>query len=988
MFVEAIFNDAKEVLGMCNETKIFSRLTDAVEALANKGQWDSLLTYLVITTTGDNELIALPTEVDAVLRLNINGTPSFARDRMWEFTLDGPGTTDARLGFQWEDLGDLPQGGYITPDDPNVTESGEGIQQAEAVRPPPGGRPPNPPVAHPHGSYGINFPLNVIMYAREYRRGQTAHIIYTTDGSDPTWTHGTHGGRTVRLTLNNETTLKFVAAVDVHSISSIVEEFYTDTPAPEPPPDPNPPPPPVFPGQRILRISQKAVSVRALVRLKPRTITSQGDWIPLDSKLAILLMLKALESYRRGKPEDFQLGQAQEKQALQFLQEEQSSRNIDGDLAKVFDRPPLVGFTYHSNNVVVVADIYDEAAAISGGIGKTQVLDRISEAIEVLANKGQWDGLTAYLDMVPGSDVIGLPRQVEIPLRINIESRPAISRTRLFEFTTNGPGTDLTEVTTLTWEDQGDGPLMLPITPANPQPISVGGVSADQGKKVTVYGIDVNDTEQVKDYLIPANEALQVSQPVTWKQITRLTKEVTQGPITIFANFQAIAVLYPDETEPKFRIIKLNKRADNIKIMFRKTSLKVTSTDDMIPLKSRSAILTMMRALQILKAPDLQPPMIQASQALETQALKYLQEEEQSRLAFIQASAKDQMPALGSNLNSQGVVTAGDVYDDAAEIFGPIGRQRLFDKITEAMELLANKSQWDGMDGYVDIVTDQRGYVTFPRRVETPVAVNFNRSPAQIRNKWYEFHMNGLGSDPVRGDFLDDLGESPLIIDLEDGPMRLFAQTGLTSDGDTVIRAYGYDNTGEWVRTLEGDKFVDGEIVPVTVVAPNDASTVTVQTTTNEFRQVFRVTKEETDMPVTLFGTASQYAAADYTNPKVSNAPVTPKLLAFYDADETEPMFRRMRVPTYVTWLRMRYRLRTMKITKMSDVLNMRSKTALVTMMRGLKALETDANAYQAQETIAIKLISEEQMSRSPAETFDLQFDQRVCFADPLQGQY
>jgi hypothetical protein len=84
----------------------------------------------------------------------------------------------------------------------------------------------------------------------------------------------------------------------------------------------------------------------------------------------------------------------------------------------------------------------------------------------------------------------------------------------------------------------------------------------------------------------------------------------------------------------------------------------------------------------------------------------------------------------------------------------------------------------------------------------------------------------------------------------------------------------------------------------------------------------------------------------------------------------------------------MRYRTRNIKITKMSDPLNMKSKTALITMLRSMKALETDPAAAQAFELTAVKMISEEEMSRNPSETFDLQFDQSICFADPLQGRY
>ncbi len=149
--------------------------------------------------------------------------------------------------------------------------------------------------------------------------------------------------------------------------------------------------------------------------------------------------------------------------------------------------------------------------------------------------------------------------------------------------------------------------------------------------------------------------------------------------------------------------------------------------------------------------------------------------------------------------------------------------------------MLANKSQWDGMDGYVDIVTDQRGYMTLPRRVEVPIGVNFWRTPAQIRNKWYEFHMNGLGTDPVRGDYLDDVGEYP-IINEPSQPLRLFIQTINPADGELKVRAYGYNNTGAWIRSLENGEYVDGELIPVNVIIPTSFANNTTSTASGYLR--------------------------------------------------------------------------------------------------------------------------------------------------------
>ena len=86
--------------------------------------------------------------------------------------------------------------------------------------------------------------------------------------------------------------------------------------------------------------------------------------------------------------------------------------------------------------------------------------------------------------------------------------------------------------------------------------------------------------------------------------------------------------------------------------------------------------------------------------------------------------------------------------------------------------------------------------------------------------------MNGMGTseDPVGqlgsncggGGYWDDVGEYPVIQE-PPSPVRLYAITSFDSDGGKKIRAYGYDLTGNWIRSVENGEYVDGEIVPVTV---------------------------------------------------------------------------------------------------------------------------------------------------------------------------
>lgn len=79
---------------------------------------------------------------------------------------------------------------------------------------------------------------------------------------------------------------------------------------------------------------------------------------------------------------------------------------------------------------------------------------------------------------------------------------------------------------------------------------------------------------------------------------------------------------YPDECEPRYRMIRLPHRAPRrIRLLFRKRTPKVTSLTEPIPLRSRYAIEQMMRGL---KAGEQDP---NATAAFEAQALRYLREE-------------------------------------------------------------------------------------------------------------------------------------------------------------------------------------------------------------------------------------------------------------------------------------------------------------------------------------------------------------------------
>ncbi len=81
----------------------------------------------------------------------------------------------------------------------------------------------------------------------------------------------------------------------------------------------------------------------------------------------------------------------------------------------------------------------------------------------------------------------------------------------------------------------------------------------------------------------------------------------------------------------------------------------------------------------------------------------------------------------------------------------------------------------------------------------------------------------------------------------------------------------------------------------------------------------------------------------------------------------------------HAAWVRVRYRKRTLKVTSMNDQLNLRSKTAITQMMRSIAALDAqDYKVATAAGQMAIQLLSSEQRSTNPTDTFTIQVDTSV----------
>lgn len=119
--VNDVFDEAKAIIGICDDAKLFRWLGDAVSMIANKEDLEGWKGYLDICTgschncdsgsTCNNpsgcgrRTVTLPREVDTVIGVNIGGQPVLGRDQLFQFHLNGPGSCRTVCEWAYTDQG-------------------------------------------------------------------------------------------------------------------------------------------------------------------------------------------------------------------------------------------------------------------------------------------------------------------------------------------------------------------------------------------------------------------------------------------------------------------------------------------------------------------------------------------------------------------------------------------------------------------------------------------------------------------------------------------------------------------------------------------------------------------------------------------------------------------------------------------------------------------------------------------------------------------
>ncbi len=305
------------------------------------------------------------------------------------------------------------------------------------------------------------------------------------------------------------------------------------------------------------------------------------------------------------------------------------------------------------------------------------------------------------------------------------------------------------------------------------------------------------------------------------------------------------------------------------------------------------------------------------------------------------------------------------INDDVKKILGTCDEDTKFRRLNEAVELLANKGDWDPLLGRVDICVQDR-FLSLPREVETVISVNIGGRPAIGQDKLFNFHLNGPGDDgfnrTCRYTWKDGF-DCPTFKDLQ-YPSKLVSRVFNAEDSGKELWVYGQDDLGNDIRTKEGDTWYDGYRVPTIFgyqVPDADAPL---------FRRVTRVRKADnfvSNVSLTSFDASL----------------TTGTLIGMYQYDETEPLYRRIELSVGCKWARIAYRKNLFRLKSLNDLIPLHSSLAVLLALRAIKAYNSgDLGEGQGFEATATRFLAEEQETRTPPTTFPIQVDPRNLLQD------
>lgn len=289
--------------------------------------------------------------------------------------------------------------------------------------------------------------------------------------------------------------------------------------------------------------------------------------------------------------------------------------------------------------MIPVSEIWEEVKKINGNCNETVAYRKLNRAVEILANKSDWDPLVGFMDIACEDQVVTLPREVETPLAVSYGTWPALGRGELFRFHLNGPGDNDATGSFRFWQAQAEAVTFREF--CEPRAVAITACQADDiGQIVWVYGFDADRkivrTEQDNVWFdgypvtVRATVTPDPDAPI-FSEITRIRKPITTGPLNLWSiedgdEDELIGVYSWDDEEPRFRRLRVDRASDLVRIHYRRRNAKLRAQTDLIPLHNAHAVVLMVKALKHYDDDN-----YELATAAESTAVRWLTEEQFTR---------------------------------------------------------------------------------------------------------------------------------------------------------------------------------------------------------------------------------------------------------------------------------------------------------------------------------------------------------------------
>lgn len=654
---------------------------------------------------------------------------------------------------------------------------------------------------------------------------------------------------------------------------------------------------------------------------------------------------------------------------------------------------------------MIAEHVRKEAEAILGKTNEDEyVLRKLSDAIEMLANEGNWDGMTGYVRLnVNNQPFMMLPSEIETPLflyqddGVDAQQR-ALFRDRLYEFIANHPAETLRNKISFEWGDTGEFPLQ--IIPDTDTRLRVNNIGAKV--KVTGYTSDDRFAEGITlqdvytdSPIWKANSIVSISRekgaPNTFVKVFAETGSGLTPPA--YAADGIVSTIAWDDLEPKYRRVTFGKPVLFARMIYRRRTRRIQCWSSYIPIDNKLSLTFALRSIRLLELTD---PKIEAGSALQKFAVDLLNKEQVSRNSAqaLAAAGALNISDANANLNMTGLISVSEIYDAACSITGPVGKEKVLDFISATVKRLSDKAGWDSLLGFADAraipaqasrdLTYQGGMVlALPGWIDSIISMSDCRgNPLVGRNEFVHFHLNGPSPTHLAQRWYDWMPDSALMRDLAED-CNLIAIKDNDGDPDPGFRIYGRNADGHQVNGTDGQPGVAFNGQPTTTTAADIDPNADQFNPLKKFKKVDRIIRTR--------GTATtRFYILDLT---VTGIPGF-RLLAIMEPEAKESLYRRARIKIQCGFVdagtstgtvevpapppenpietapcfRIMFRRRSPRFSRLSEPIFLRSADAVEMAMKARAAGDDDALEAAA------KVLHEELRARQPGDGLNVQY--------------